>query len=310
MLRLKRIFRKARARIVFSHEYFYGIPEGNSRQSFDVMKYKKIRDKLVEEKLIHRREIIRPEMVSYEDLELVHSKEFLQSIKDPINVARFLKLGYVNPWDSYILEYFRVVTGGTLAATEHAMSERTIVFNLGGGFHHAQADKADGFCLVNDIAVAIRKFKQKGKMRNVLIIDLDYHQGDGNLQIFKDDETVFTFSMHASSWFEFDGEQNRDIMLPHKTDDAAYLKILKENLPALIDEIQPCFLFYVAGSDPYEKDTLADMNISREAMLERNMFVVNQARERKLPMVVLAGGGYGPDSWEIYYDFIRESLIH
>ena len=174
------ILRKQKINVVFSHDYI-GIPASETYQTFDTLKYKKIRDDLVEQKLLNRKKILKPQMVSYEEMALVHSQKYISQIKVPINVARILKLGYINPWDSYILEYFRIVTGGTMHATLHALQNRGVVFNLGGGFHHARVDKGAGFCLINDVAIAIQKVKQTGNAKKFLIIDLDYHQGDGNL---------------------------------------------------------------------------------------------------------------------------------
>lgn len=301
--------RFSRPKIVYSHEYFYGIPEGDSRGTFDVMKYKKIRDKLVKEHYLQRKRIMIPEMVSYEDMELVHTRDFLKSIQNPTNVSRFLKLGYMNPWDVYILEYFRIVAGGTLLAAQYALNNGGIVFNLGGGFHHSHPERADGFCLINDVAIAIEKCRKTKSDLRTLIVDLDYHQGDGNLMYFKDDKNVYTFSMHASHWVSIEKENNMDIKIDCEINGDDYLNILKKKLPPVCERFDPDFVIYIAGSDPYEKDTLGDMKLGRIDLLNRNMFVLENVKRKKIPMVVLAGGGYGPDSWEIYYDFIRESQL-
>ncbi len=303
-----KIFRRPRAWVVFSYEYFYGIPESDSRKTFDVMKYKKIRDHLVAGNYLHRKKILIPEMVSYDDMRLFHTNEYLKQIQVPSHVSRFLKLGYMNDWDVYILEYFRIVSGGTLMAAKHALLGNRVVFNLGGGFHHAHPDHAAGFCLINDVAIAIQKYRSLKPGLKTMIIDLDYHQGDGNLVFYKDDPDVFTFSLHAQSWIETQNESNLDINLPPDCSGEQYLSILREELPKVCNDFAPGFIVYIAGSDPYEKDTLGDMNLSREQLFERNRFVLDMVRKKKLPMVVVAGGGYGPDSWEIYYDFLRYAL--
>ena len=247
-------------------------------------------------------------MVSYEDMVLVHDEEYLKKIKDPLKVAQLLRIGEVDPWDSYILEFFRTVTGGTILAAEHVLKNGGIVFNLGGGFHHAQRDRAAGFCLINDVAVAIEKVRLKYDLSKILIIDLDYHQGDGNLEFYRDNSDVFTFSMHATKWLEEDKDTNIDILLPHHVSGGEYMDILRLNLEPVFDSFDPELVFYIAGSDPYEYDTLCDLNLSREEMLQRNLYVTNIVKNKKLPLVVVAGGGYGAESWKIYYDFIATTL--
>lgn len=299
--------KKRNVHVVFSHDYV-SIPTTETQQNLDVLKYKKIRDKLVEEKLLKRKNILKPYMVSYEDIALVHTKSYINQIKNPMNVARILNIGQVNPWDSFMLEYYRVVTGGTILAAAFALHSGGIVFNLGGGFHHARTDKGAGFCLINDIAIAIKKMRKKGRARKYVIIDLDYHQGDGNLVYFKDDQDVFTFSIHASSWESTNKQYNFDGLISSSCSWKEYKTVLEENLKKLCIQFEPDLVFYNAGSDPYVKDTLCDMNLTRGELFERNMYIFNKIHTLQIPMVVTAGGGYGPDSWEIYYDFIKSAL--
>jgi histone deacetylase 11 len=301
-----RYFRKKRCKIVYRSEYFSGIHASSSRQTFDVMKFKKVRDELIRKKLIRRKDIITPPRLSEKDLRLVHTKEYLSRLKDPMTVGQILNLDYVNPWDNYILEFFKYVAGGTLLAAEYALEHNTTVFNLGGGYHHAQPDRGEGFCLINDVAIAIKKLHKAHRVKFTLIIDLDYHQGNGNLLFFRNDETTFTFSMHANNWNEITGKiNNLDIELPSHTRDETYLDILKNELPRVLNVFQPELVFYIAGSDPYILDTLGDFDISEEGMLKRDILVYKEIRNRNLPLVVLGAGGYGPESWKIYYNFIQ-----
>jgi len=295
-------------RIVFSHEYYHGMLDSRIDASFDAMKFKKIRDLLIAKNLVTRKRILIPQMISYEDMELVHSKNYLKRIQNPLNVAQDLKIEAIDPWDTHVLEYFRIVTGGTLMAAEYAYEHGCTVFNLGGGFHHAHAEKAGGFCLINDVAIAIKKLQTNRKIDRIIIIDLDYHEGDGNLTIFEDHPEVFTFSIHASDWMEIDKVNNRDIFLPENCTGAQYMAILKQELPGICKSFSPDMVFYIAGSDPYEKDILGDLNLTRAEMLERNMYVYDCIKAHNIPMVVVAGGGYGKESWEVYYDFIENVL--
>ncbi|HHJ52751.1 MAG TPA: histone deacetylase [Caldithrix abyssi] len=305
-----RLFRREYARVVYSSDYIYGLPSLGEHQTFDIMRFKKIRDRLVDEKLLNRRNILRPDPCTYDDIRLVHTEEYIRKIRDPQYISRILKLDTVNLLYNSIMEYFRVVTGGTLLATAYALKWNTPVFNLGGGYHHAHPDRAEGFCVINDVAIAIEKFRKLERGKKFMIIDLDYHQGNGNLLYFQDDDQVYTFSMHADTWVEIDRKNNKDILLPAGCDDEKYLAVLENELQDSCMEFRPDVVFYIAGSDIYEKDTLGDMRISREGVFKRNLYVYQRVRKKGIPLVVLAGGGYGPDSWEVYYDFIAYALRH
>ncbi len=307
---LRRLFKKEYAKVVFSAEYIYGLSSVGKYETFDIMRFKKIRDKLVADKLIKRKNLLRPDPCTTDDLRLVHTDKYIKQIQDPQYAARLLRLTNTSIFDNSVLEFYKAVTGGTLMASAYALKYNVPVFNLGGGYHHAHADRAEGFCLVNDTAVAIEKFRTLGRGRKFMIIDLDYHQGNGNLLYFKDDKEVYTFSMHADTWVEIEREFNNDILLPSGCDDTLYLKILEEELNTSCWKFKPDMVFFIAGSDTYEKDTLCDMKLSREGMLKRNLFVFHKVRSKNIPLVIEAGGGYGPDSWEVYYDFIAHCLRH
>jgi histone deacetylase 11 len=301
-----RIIHRNRCKIVYRHEYFQGIHAQNSHCSFDVMKFRKIRDQLIKDRLIKRKDILSPARISDEDLLIVHTQEYINSLKNPMTVAEILNLDYINPWDDYIFEYFRYSAGGTLLAAEYAMQHNLTIFNLGGGYHHAHPNRGEGFCLINDVAIAIRKSRLPRKIQYALIVDLDYHQGNGNLLYFQNDENVFTFSMHSDNWEEISGKKNNiDIELPSHIQNEMYLKILKKELSAVFSVFQPDIVFYIAGSDAYVEDQIGDFDLNESGMLERDIFIYQESRKRNYPLVVLAGGGYGPESWKIYYNFIK-----
>ena len=302
--KIRRFLNTPAVKIMFSFDYYMGFPSSHGFHSIDTMKFKKVRDRLLKEKIISRKHFRIPEMVSYEDMALVHTEEYIKSIQDPLKVARMLRIGAVDPWDSFILEYFRTVTGGTILAMECALKTGGTTFNLGGGFHHAYPDQAAGFCLINDVAIAIEKARIHHDIQRIMIIDLDYHQGDGNLLFFQNNPEVFTFSMHATKWLELEKENNIDILLQHGISGTRYLKILQDNLLPEIASFEPQLVFYIAGADTYEHDTLCDLNISREDMLERNLLVWKTLQTENIPMVIVAGGGYGLESWKIYYDYL------
>jgi len=299
------LFKSSPCKIVYRSEYLTAVHSRSSYRTFDPKRFKKIRDQLVKDHLIKRKDIIRPQSVSEDDMLLVHSQNYLNSLKNPVFVGKILNLDYVDPWDNYVLEYFRFMVGGTLAATQYALEKNITVFNLGGGYHHAHPDRGEGFCLLNDVAIAIEKYKIQYSIKRVLVVDLDYHQGNGILLYYRNNPDVFTFSMHTENWDEIDKANNIDLELPSHINDEEYLEILEKRLPKVFDDFIPDLTIYLAGSDPYIKDELGDFDISEAGMLDRDIFVYQQARNRKIPLVVVAAGGYGPESWKIYYNFIK-----
>jgi acetoin utilization deacetylase AcuC-like enzyme len=300
--------RKPKAYVVFSSEYLIGVSTYGDHHTFDIFKYKRIRDTLISEKLLKAKNILYPKPCDFSDIANVHTSIYIRKIQDPIYVNQALKIEINSIWDNSVLEYYKAVCGGTIYATYKAIELKKPVFNLGGGFHHAQPDKAEGFCLLNDIAIAIKKIKETTNLRKILIVDLDYHQGNGNTLIFKDDPEVYTFSIHADKWLDAKAVSNRDILIQSDISDEKYRLLVEENLNSIMDHFKPELIFYVAGSDPYIHDDLTDMSISRGMMLKRNLFVLGSAQKFNIPIIVLPGGGYGQKSWEIYYDFISTAL--
>ncbi len=298
-------FRRNKCKIVYRNEYLTSIRAQDSHQSFDVMKFKKIRDNLITKRLLGRKDILQAKKLSDEDLLLVHDKGYIESLKNPLMVGEALMLDYVNPWDDYIFEYFRYVSGGTLLAVQHTLAHNDCVFNLGGGYHHAHPDRAEGFCLINDVAIAIKKLRLTEPLQKVLVIDLDYHQGNGTAKIFRDDPDVFTLSIHGQKLTEINSPTNLDMELPSRIEDSAYMKVLQQHLPAILSQFIPELVIYVAGSDPYYEDYIGNFNLSEEGMLERDIFVYRIVREQDIPLAIVAAGGYGPKSWKIYYNFIK-----
>jgi acetoin utilization deacetylase AcuC-like enzyme len=301
-------FRRDHAKVVYSSTYIYNVLSAGDQHVFDLMKYKKIFDKLTREKILRRYHLLRPDACTYDDLRLVHTDSYLKSLQDTQVVENILKVKIGELLFDSVLEYYCAVTGGTLLATAYALRWIKPVFNLGGGFHHAHPDKGEGFCLINDVAIAIEKFRRLSRARKYMIIDLDYHQGNGNLLYFKDDCDVYTFSMHGDTWVEIDRPYNKDILVSKECGDEEYLTLLEEELDESCHSFKPDAVFFIAGSDTYEKDIIGDMQLSREGMLSRNLMVYRKVKKANLPLIILAGGGYGPDSWETYYDFIAYCL--
>ncbi len=296
-------------RFFYRDEYVYDVLEAGIRHAFDVEKPRRIHDALIAAGLVTAADFIAAPPVSDDELRLVHTPEYLAQIRRPEVLARLLFLDPAHPWDDRLMEPFLYASGGTVAAAQSAVRERVIAANLGGGFHHAQADRADGFCAIADVAIAIRCLQRSREVRRVLIVDLDYHHGNGNAEIFADDESVFTFSMHAGNWCWISKRNNLDVELPAHTTDASYLQTLRLHLPRVISASRPDLAIYVAGSDPFAGDALGDFDISEAGMLERDCLVTGEIWERGIPMVVVTAGGYGEASWRIHFNFFRW-LLH
>jgi acetoin utilization deacetylase AcuC-like enzyme len=296
---------RRRVRFFYRDEYVYDVVEAGIRHAFDVEKPRRIRDALIGAGLVAATDFIAPAAVSEDELRLVHTPEYLEEIRRPEILARLLFLDPEHPWDQRLLEPFLFATGGTVAAARMAVMEEVIAVNLGGGFHHAQADRADAFCALADVAIAIRALRQNHKLERVLIVDLDYHHGNGNAEIFAEDESVFTFSMHAGNWCWITKRNNLDVELPAHTTDATYLAALRHHLPRIVNDFRPDLVAYVAGSDPFSGDTLGDFDLTAEGMLERDCTVTREVWGRNIPMVVVTAGGYGELSWRIHFNYFR-----
>ncbi len=294
-----------RTRLFYRDEYVYGVLEAGIRHTFDVEKPRRIRDALIGCGVARARDFIAAPMVTEEDLRLVHTPDYLGQIRRPEVLARLLFLDPEHPWDHRLLEPFLYAAGGTVAAARMAVCQRIIAANLGGGFHHAQSDRADGFCAIADVAIAIRALQRDGLVERVLIVDLDYHHGNGNAEIFAEEETIFTFSMHAGNWCWITKRHNLDVELPSRTADAAYLETLRAHLPEIVHDFRPDFAVYLAGSDPYAGDTLGDFAVTEAGMLERDRTVTETVWGHGIPMAIVTAGGYGEASWRIHFNYFR-----
>jgi acetoin utilization deacetylase AcuC-like enzyme len=294
-----------KVRLFYRDDYVYDVVEAGARHFYDTQKPRRIRDALIATGLVGEADFVAPEPPSTQELLLVHTAAYLEEIQRPERLARLLMLDPSRPWDRRLLEPFLYASGGTLAAARFAVNARGIGINLGGGFHHAQADKGEGFCALADVAIAVRVLQRARQVERVLIVDLDQHHGNGNAEIFASDESVFTFSMHGGNWCWIDKENNRDVELPAHTGDAQYLEQLSAHLPGIVAGFRPNLAIYLAGSDPFVEDLLGDSDISEAGMLARDRFVTQELWGRGIPMAVVTAGGYGPASWRIHFNYFR-----
>ena len=302
--RISRALRPSPLRAVYDEAYAQALPgtpldpaRGNNVLAF-----------LFDQRLLRRREVVHPRPAGTSDLTRVHSLQYLESLQDDPAVLEAIFGFPLNEFDAArLIALQRVATGGTIAATHLALSGRRTVVHLGGGFHHAGPDRGAGFCIFNDVAVAIRSARARGFSSPVLVIDLDLHQGNGTRAAFADDPSVHTFSIHNQDWDRSPAVATTDIALGGDVGDATYLRALRDALPPVISATRPGLLVYVAGTDPADDDVLGDWHITPAGMLERDQFVMRTIRDElgaRVPLVVVLAGGYGYNTWRYTARFL------
>ncbi len=290
-------------RIFYSPYYYADIGENHV---FPIKKFELVRDKLFGEGTLQSSEILEPQPVEVQDVLLVHTEDYISRLRGGTLTAKEVrKLGL--PWSKSLVRRSFLAVSGTINAAKHAL-EYGVASNLAGGTHHAFPDRGEGFCVLNDVAVAIEVLKRDDLAKTFLIVDCDVHQGNGTAFIFKDDEAVFTFSIHgAKNYPLFKQSSNLDIELPDKTSDKEYLETLNEALPRIFLH-NPDIIFYLGGADPFEKDKLGRLGLTIQGLMKRDESVLSFARERDIPIVTVMSGGYAQDisdTVEIHCNTIR-----
>ncbi len=264
----------------------------------DIHRSERILDFLLAENLLEAGQVHQPVTASLQDLRLAHSAAYLAALREPESLTDIVGMEIWPTLHERALQAQRAATGGTLAATRLALEGERIAVNLGGGFHHAGIHSGKGFCIFNDVAVAIRRIREEGFEEPILVVDLDLHDGNGTRQIFAEDGSVFTFSIHNRDWDDTSALASLSVELGDDVEDAAYLEAIESTLPRLIREVEPGLVFYLAGTDPAYDDRLGNWSIGPRGMLDRDRFVIEQTRSRRgLPLVMLLAGGYGGETW-------------
>lgn len=302
--------------LVFSPEYQTDLARFGVMKDFALDRGMKVLQKL-EEDFGTPIPYLTPTKIPIADILLVHKKEYLESLKSTetwLSIFEFKESEY-HPEKAdkplhMILDDFRIKSGGTRLAAENALEHR-LTANLGGGYHHAFPDLGRGYCAINDIAIAIKSLKKSRRINSALIIDLDFHQGDGTALIFKDDPDVFTVSVHSKEgWPEERQKSDIDINIPEGGEDI-YLAKTEAAIDEALACIKPDLVIFVAGSDPYEKDILPGsrfLKLTLEQMQARDKMVIDRFHNLGIPLTMVFAGGYGPDVWEVHYNAVKHLL--
>jgi acetoin utilization deacetylase AcuC-like enzyme len=308
--------------IVYSPRYHIDI----GAHVFPTLKYRLVHDRLLERHMAAPEDFVEPEPASWEDLAAVHTPDYLERVREG-TLDEDEQAQLEMRWAPDVVEGFRLMAGGTRLAAEIALRAavpdepprtgppyrrtRGIGIHLGGGFHHACEDHGEGFCLFNDVAVAIRLLRRARRIGRAAVIDCDVHHGNGTAFIFTGDRSVFTFSIdQQDNYPHFKPNGSLDIHLPDYTDDESYLRHLAGALPRVFAS-GPDIVFYLAGADPFEEDKLGGFRLTKEGLRRRDRMVFTAARELNVPVAVTLAGGYArrlEDTVDIHEGTVEEAI--
>lgn len=274
-----------------SAHYVIALPEGHR---FPIAKYALLRDAVLAAGVVAPAQMHDPARVPLEDVHRVHDAAYVERLlRGTMPAAEQRALGF--PWSEGLVERSFRAAGGTLEAAQHALSAG-LAMNLAGGTHHAFTTHGEGFCVFNDVAIAIRALRARGRIRRAAVIDLDVHQGNGTHAIFAGDDATFTFSMHGRRNYPFRKVAGTlDIELEDGTQDTEYLEKLAESLPQVLAAARPDLVCYLAGADPHEGDSLGRLGLSFDGLMRRDALVLEACRAVGVPVAIAIAGGYGRD---------------
>ena len=277
--------------IAFHPIYAHPLPEGHR---FPMLKYELIPGQLLYEGTIEPHHLFTPALCADETILKTHTAGYLHKLKEgTLSAAEQRRIGF--PQSPQLTERELMITQGTIDCCYYAL-ENGVALNVAGGTHHAFAERGEGFCLLNDFAVAANYFLQHGLLKKFLIIDLDVHQGNGTANLFENTMSVFTFSMHGKQTYPLHKEKSDlDIALDDGTTDETYMGILKSLLPKLIADVKPDFAFYLSGVDVLATDRFGKLALTLDGCKQRDRFVFTTLKQHHIPCAVAMGGGYSED---------------
>lgn len=278
-------------KIAYHPIYKHHLPEGHR---FPMLKYELLPQQLLYEGTCDNSNFYEPSFPDEAHILNVHEKNYYEQLKKlDIKPSLARKIGF--PLSKELIEREQIIADGTIKGCNFAL-KNGIAMNIAGGTHHAYSNRGEAFCMLNDQAIGARYLQSERLAKKILIVDLDVHQGNGTAEIFQNDMSVFTFSMHGASNYPFKKEDSDlDIPLEKGTDDHTYLSILKKTLPKLIKEVQPEFVFYLCGVDILSTDKLGTLGLTIEGCYERDRYVLQTCKDVNLPVQCSMGGGYSQE---------------
>jgi acetoin utilization deacetylase AcuC-like enzyme len=294
-------------KIYYHDQFVLPLPEGHR---FPMPKYVLLRQRIVEAGLVSVDDLLVGPTTSHEELYRAHDVDYVRKVEmGELTEKEIRRIGF--PWSPELFERSRRSVGSTIAACRTALSEG-LGINLAGGTHHAGRDFGQGFCVFNDSAVAARAMQAEGRVKRVVVLDCDVHQGNGTALIFADDPSVFTFSIHGAKNFPFHKEKSDlDIGLEDDADDAVFLDALEWGVPEAIERARADLAIYLAGADPYADDRLGRLAVTKRGLAERDRFVLGQCRRAGLPVAIAMAGGYGKhikDTVDIHFETVKTAV--
>lgn len=290
-----------RPALIYSPDYYAQF----GAHVFPTDKYRLLYEKLAAAGFLSRFDVLDPAPAGTDDLLLVHLPDYVRDFMN-FELSESLITSEL-PLTEEIRDFFLLATGGSILAAEAAL-ERGRAANLNGGFHHAFPDHAEGFCYINDPAVAIRKLTDAGKIKRAAVIDCDLHQGNGTAAIFRRDADIFTYSIHQENLYPVKQQSDFDVGLADDAGDVVYLKHLAEEIPVIYDRHQPELICYVAGADPYLDDQLGTLLLTKAGLERRDEIVIGEAVDRGIPIFTVLAGGYAfktEDVVDIHFNTVK-----
>jgi acetoin utilization deacetylase AcuC-like enzyme len=274
-------------RLVYHPQYNMNI----GAHVFPARKYGLLRDRLLRTGFATEEDFVAPEPATDDDILLVHDPAWVAKLRNgTLSYQEIMQLEI--PYSQHTVEAFWTATGGTILAARLAITGG-LGFNVGGGFHHAFAGHGEGFCAVNDIAVAVRRVQRDGAIRRAMILDCDVHHGNGTAAVFAGDPSVFTLSIHQANNYPSEKPLSSvDIHLADGTGDQEYLERLQNGVAAALTMFHPDLILYVAGADPFCEDQLGGLSLTFEGLMARDRLILGRAVREKIPVAVVLAGGY------------------
>ncbi|VEP12570.1 conserved hypothetical protein [Hyella patelloides LEGE 07179] len=289
--------------VVYHPDYVAPLPDGHR---FPMGKFRLIKDLLLKDDIITPEKIFTPQLPQFEQLQLVHTSEYVRGYcGGSLDDRAQRRIGL--PWSEPLAKRTLIAVGGTILTAQLAL-KYGCACNTAGGTHHAFPSYGSGFCIFNDLAIAAKALQQQGLVKKILIVDCDVHQGDGTAFIFRDDNSVFTFSMHCEANFPGKKQQSDlDVSLPVGLDDDGYLQILASYLSDLLSAVKPDLVLYDAGVDTHVSDRLGKLALTDRGIYRRERMVLSTCLSDGYPVACVIGGGYGKNLSSLVY---RHSLLH